>query len=57
LLAVRRAHRSELTYKSIKSTLRGTARRLRGHTADLAQQETGADLGDFLVREAQSPAS
>jgi hypothetical protein len=30
---------AELTYKSIKSTLRGTPRRLRGHTADLAQQE------------------
>ena len=30
---------AELTYKSIKSTLRGTPRRLRGHTADLAEQE------------------
>lgn len=29
----------ELAYKSIKSTLRGTPRRLRGHTADLAEQE------------------
>jgi hypothetical protein len=30
---------AELTYKSIKSTLRGTPRRLRGRTADLAEQE------------------
>jgi hypothetical protein len=30
---------AELAYKSIKSTLRGTPRRLRGHTADLAEQE------------------
>jgi len=29
----------ELAYKSIKSTLRGTPRRLRGRTADLAEQE------------------
>lgn len=29
----------ELAYKAIKSTLRGTPRRLRGHTADLAEQE------------------
>jgi hypothetical protein len=30
---------AELAYKSIKSTLRGTPRRLRGRTADLAEQE------------------
>src|SRR5664280_3570110 len=29
----------ELAYKTIKSTLRGTGRRLRGHTPDLAEQE------------------
>jgi hypothetical protein len=29
----------ELTYKTIKSTLRGPGRRLRGRTADLAEQE------------------
>ena len=30
---------AELVHKSIKSTLRGTPRRLRGRTADLAEQE------------------
>lgn len=30
---------AELAYKNIKSTLRGTPRRLRGRTADLAEQE------------------
>jgi hypothetical protein len=30
---------AELVYKTIKSTLRGPGRRLRGHTPDLAEQE------------------
>ena len=35
---------AELVYKSIKSTLRGGDRRLRGHTPDLAEQEIWALL-------------
>jgi hypothetical protein len=49
---------AELVYKSIKSTLRGGDRRLRGHAPDLAEQEIWALLTVYnaLVDQAVSAA-
>jgi hypothetical protein len=48
----------EITYKTIKSTLRGSGRRLRGQSADLAEQEVWGLLAVYnaLVDQAMAAA-